>query len=1014
MDAAPAESGDPGRMRRRRAIQGGDPGRMRRRCAIQGGDRDSARSRGTVLKAWIASLIAATGLALVLNPPSQWVKAAADPRKLKEPGVFRKPPASHEAPAVPEANDKLVDVRVEGNTTIPAEHIAKFIKTRPGRKYDERQIRADVRNLYGKRWFFSVEPRLRRTKQGLVLIFHVIERPVVTRVVYKGNKQVATKKLAALTGLKAGSPFDVSANRQSVRRIQEHYKEEGYAFAKVELVKGGHRDDREVVFQIDEGPKVRVTSVTFVGNEFVSGPVLMTRIRTSRAILWTFGGLYDPETIKDDVAALKQYYYDLGFFDVDVKQKTGFNKDRSRAYFTYFIKEGKRYKVRRVVIAGNRVLDTPGLRKELKLIEGKPFNALQLAKDVEKIKAKYGAMGRIFAKIDVAPRFFENDDGMADLVYRIDEDFVYRIRRINVVFRDANAHTRRAAVLNRLLIHPGDLANPQLIKRTEIRLRGVGFIADGRRNPAEAPQIHFKRVKPDPKSPLETFRGQSDDDDSKPMSAIDTPVSRHPLARSDVPAARKRPAAYAGSLQPGDNPFDRIASQPSRGSFSRDSTPWRKLPASDPTLAASATALGGEALLSEDSESRQNVLPFTNDVPDSFYIRPAYRAPVIRGQNIENGINQPGSPLFNDDPNRPFPNAVREGDLDVIVSETQTGRLMFGVGVNSDAGVVGSIVLNEYNFNILRPPTSFQDVLDGRAFRGGAQRFRMEVVPGNIVSRYLVSWTDPYIFDTDYSLSLSGFFYNRFLPDWTEKRAGGKVAFGRQFTPEISVAGIVRIEDVEISNPRIPTPQLVTEVLGSTLLTTVGFSITHDTRDQAFLPGEGHLVNLEFEHAVGEFSYPKLVLNASQFFTVYQRPDGRGRHILTLRGQLGWTDSGTPVYERFFAGGFQTFRGFEFRGVGPRDLNTRIGGRWLALGSVEYMIPLMANEMLHGVVFTDFGTVENTVGFQDFRLSVGAGIRISIPQVLGPVPLAFDFGFPILKEEFDDERIFNFYVGFTR
>jgi len=885
-------------------------------------------------------------------------------------------------------------VRVEGNTTIPAEHIAKFIKTRPGRKYDERQIRADVRNLYGKRWFFSVEPRLKRTKQGLVLIFHVIERPVVTRVVYKGNKDVATKKLAALTGLKPGSPFDVSANRQSVRRIREHYKEEGYAFAKVELVKGGHRDDREVVFQIDEGPKVRVTSVSFVGNDFVSGSVLMTRIRTSRAILWMFGGLYDPETIKDDVAALKQYYHDLGFFDVEVKQKTGFNKDRSRAYFTYIIKEGKRYKVRRVVIAGNRVLDTPGLRKDLKLIEGKPFSAILLAKDVEKIKEKYGTMGRIFAKIDVAPRFFENDDGMADLVYRIDEDFVYRIRRINVVFRDANAHTRRAAVLNRLLIHPGDLANPQLIKRTEVRLRGVGFVADGRRNPAETPQIIFKGVKPDPKSPLEVFRGQSnDDDDADPMSAIDTPVSRHPLARRDA-AERRRPARFAGSLQPGDNPFDRIAGQlfqADRGRIVRGGVDRQIGQAGKPDL-------------------RDDPLPFTSSVPDSFY----FRRPVIRAQNIQDGINQPGSPLFNDDPNRPFPNAVREGDLDVIVSETQTGRLMFGVGVNSDAGVVGSIVLNEYNFNILRPPTSFQDVLDGRAFRGGAQRFRMEAVPGNIVSRYLVSWTDPYIFDTDYSLSLSGFYYNRFLPDWTEQRAGGKVAFGRQFTPEISVAGIVRAEDVEISSPRIPSPQLVTDVLGHTLLTTVGFSITHDTRDQAFLPGEGHLIDFQFEHAVGDFSYPKLVLNASQFFTVYQRPDGRGRHILTLRGQLGWTDSGTPVYERFYAGGFQTFRGFEFRGVGPRDLNTRIGGRWLALGSVEYMIPLMASEMLHGVVFTDFGTVENDVGFADFRLSVGAGVRISIPQVLGPVPLAFDFGFPILKEDFDDERIFNFYVGFTR
>jgi outer membrane protein insertion porin family len=539
------------------------------------------------------------------------------------------------------------------------------------------------------------------------------------------------------------------------------------------------------------------------------------------------------------------------------------------------------------------------------------------------------------------------------------------------------------------------------IRRSETRLKGVGFVADGRQNPADGPQIIFKSVKPDPKQrPYEEFRGQSEDV-HEPMSSRPTPVKQHPLARRESHERQRPGSPFAEQLRSESNPFE--IGRP----FSRDSESSERSAVADSRR---------RAPLRKASESRLNddPLPFTDGAPPSFFFQGAGRRPVIRGQNIERGIMQPGSPLFNDDPNRPFPNAIREGDLDVVVSETQTGRLMFGVGVNSDAGVVGSIVLNEYNFNILRPPTSFQDVLDGRAFRGGAQRFRAEVVPGNIVSRYLVSWTDPYIFDTDYSLSLSGFYYNRFLPDWTEQRTGGKFAFGRQFTPEISASAIVRLEDVEISSARFPTPQIVADVLGHTLLTTVGFSIAHDTRDQAFLPGEGHLLDFQFEHAVGDFSYPKLVLNASQYFTVYQRPDGRGRQILTLRGQLGWTDTGTPVYERFFAGGFQTFRGFEFRGVGPRELNTRIGGRWLALGSVEYMVPLMASEMLHGVVFTDFGTVEIDVGFQDFRLSVGAGVRISIPQVLGPVPLAFDFGFPIMKERFDDERVFNFYVGFTR
>ena len=101
--------------------------------------------------------------------------------------------------------EPLVDVRVEGNATIPASAIAKYIKTRSGRAADRNQIREDVRSLYGTRWFLSVEPRYRQTDAGLVLIFKVIERPIVQKVEYQGNNSIKTKHLEAITGLKRGS-----------------------------------------------------------------------------------------------------------------------------------------------------------------------------------------------------------------------------------------------------------------------------------------------------------------------------------------------------------------------------------------------------------------------------------------------------------------------------------------------------------------------------------------------------------------------------------------------------------------------------------------------------------------------------------------------------------------------------------------------------------------------------------------------------------------------------------------
>ncbi|MCA9072593.1 MAG: hypothetical protein KDA84_26905, partial [Planctomycetaceae bacterium] len=238
----------------------------------------------------------------------------------------RAEPLSSPLPTPGVLNEPLVDVRVEGNATIPASAIAKYIKTRSGRAADKNLIREDVRSLYGTRWFLSVEPLYRQTDAGLVLIFKVIERPILQSVQYQGNNAVKTKHLEAITGLRRGSPFDVSANREAAQAIETHYREKGWSFATVDLAKGGSRQDRDVIFEINEGPKVAATRVKFQGNEDFSGPLLKTKLRTKTAILWVFGGKYDPATFPDDIAALKAYYHSLGYFDVEIKENITFKQ----------------------------------------------------------------------------------------------------------------------------------------------------------------------------------------------------------------------------------------------------------------------------------------------------------------------------------------------------------------------------------------------------------------------------------------------------------------------------------------------------------------------------------------------------------------------------------------------------------------------------------------------------------------------------------------------------------------
>src|SRR5262249_27841449 len=134
----------------------------------------------------------------------------------------------------------------------------------------------------------------------------------------------------------------------------------------------------------------------------------------------------------------------------------------------------------------------------------------------------------------------------------------------------------------------------------------------------------------------------------------------------------------------------------------------------------------------------------------------------------------------------------------VNVKETYTGAFMLGLGVNSDAGLVGQIVLNERNFDLFRPPLSIQDILEGKAFRGGGQEFRLEASPGTQYQRYMASVREPFLFDQPYSLTSSAYYNERIFNEYTERRVGGRFTLGHQFDPNWSASLGVRIENVNV------------------------------------------------------------------------------------------------------------------------------------------------------------------------------------------------------------------------
>ena len=139
--------------------------------------------------------------------------------------------------------------------------------------------------------------------------------------------------------------------------------------------------------------------------------------------------------------------------------------------------------------------------------------------------------------------------------------------------------------------------------------------------------------------------------------------------------------------------------------------------------------------------------------------------------------------------------------------------------------------------------------------------------------------------------------------------------------------------------------------------------------------------------------------------------------MLSFRGTFRWVHGARrtdeiPSFERFYAGGRNSIRGFDFRGLGPQEFGDPIGGEAYVFASVEYSFPLFV-EVLRGAFFYDVANLSSRIEnlqHDTWRQSVGFGIRFIIPQ-LGGIPVSLDFGFPFRKDDGDERRTITFDIG---
>ncbi|MCF8061943.1 MAG: outer membrane protein assembly factor BamA, partial [Deltaproteobacteria bacterium] len=303
--------------------------------------------------------------------------------------------------------------------------------------------------------------------------------------------------------------------------------------------------------------------------------------------------------------------------------------------------------------------------------------------------------------------------------------------------------------------------------------------------------------------------------------------------------------------------------------------------------------------------------------------------------------------------------------VNVNVKERATGSFSLGAGYSSFDKTMGSIEVAERNLF------------------GYGQQLKLSARIGARTQQFDIRFTEPWFMGTRVAAGVDLYKWEREFWEYTKDSLGGALRFRFPIgIDEEYTRGSVRYiyDDADVTDIESGAATVIKDMEGRTVKSSITFGLERDSKDRPFLTTKGSYSYITYEHAGGflggDSGFGKVEASTAWYFPFPWDT------VFVLRGQWGWvgerSDGRLPLYEKFYLGGIDSVRGFEYGTISPRDpaTNDRIGGEKMMAYTMEYRFPLMQEQGIVGVAFFDAGNVfteDESYSFGGIRKSAGAG-----------------------------------------
>ena len=370
---------------------------------------------------------------------------------------------------------RISGIKVTGNRRVAEGTVLSYLPVQIGDVVSQGGLSQSLERLYATNLFKDIKLDI----DGSVLTVTIVENPIINRVNIEGNDVITDERLLEVIDVQPRRVYNRQVALDAAAKLLDVYRAGG-RFAAVVEPKIIELDENRVdlVFEVDEGPLIKINSIVFSGNQNFSDRALSQAIVSREKRWWAFltpNDKYDEGRLDYDVRLLRQYYLSRGYADINVSRaRGGLLPDRSGFAITFLIDEGVRYKVNNINMTSEiENIDLDSLKSLMAFGNDNWYDVRRLEQGLLDISNQLGAFG--YAFVDVTPEIKTDPaTGMLDIAVSIGQsrrNFVERIEFVD------NTRTLDSVIRREFELVEGDAFNQLKLDRSVRNVRNLGYFS---------------------------------------------------------------------------------------------------------------------------------------------------------------------------------------------------------------------------------------------------------------------------------------------------------------------------------------------------------------------------------------------------------------------------------------------------------------------------------------------------------------------------------------------------------